>query len=130
MPGSTFYPMRTRKLPNYLRTHRKRSGFSQGELAFLLGCQSEAKVSRYERSARMPNLETAFACESVFGVPARELFPGFYQKVEKTVHQRARALEAKIKSKHPDRMICRKLGILRPMMSLAKSGLNTNGLPF
>ena len=64
------------RLPNYLRTHRKRAGLSQDEVAFLLGCRSGAKVSRYERLARRLSLETAFAYEALFGVPARELFAG------------------------------------------------------
>ena len=71
------------KLENYLRTYRKRSGLSQDEVAFLLGCQNGTKVSRYERFARKPSLETLFAYEVVFGASARELFAGAYQKVEK-----------------------------------------------
>ena len=51
------------KLQNYLRTYRKRSGLSQDEVAFLLGCQTGAKVSRYEPFARKPSLETLFAYE-------------------------------------------------------------------
>jgi hypothetical protein len=38
----------TRKLQNYLRMYRKRFGFSQDELAFLLSCHSGATMSRYE----------------------------------------------------------------------------------
>ena len=41
-------------LHNYLRTYRKRAGLSQAEVAFLLGCHSGAKVSRYEHAARRP----------------------------------------------------------------------------
>ena len=46
-----------------------------------MGCQNGTKVSRYERFARKPSLETLFAYEVVFGAPARELFAGAYQKV-------------------------------------------------
>jgi len=60
------------KLENYLRTYRKQSGLSQDEVAYLLGCQNGTKVSRYERFARKPSLETLFAYEVVFGAPARE----------------------------------------------------------
>jgi|SRR6266576_4678451 len=59
------------KLENYLRTYRKQSGLSQDEVAFLLGCQTGTKVSRYERFARKPSLETLFAYEVVFGAPAQ-----------------------------------------------------------
>ena len=86
----------TTKLSNYLRMYRKRRGLSQSELAFLLGCRSGAKVSRYERHARMPSLETVFAYEVIFGVPARELFAGTYQQAEHRIHERAKLLADKL----------------------------------
>lgn len=96
------------RLPNYLKTYRKRAGLSQDEVAFLLGCRSGAKVSRYERLARQPTLETAFACEAVFGVPTRELFAGVFQKVEAQIQKRARVLAARLEREQPDRAIRRK----------------------
>lgn len=81
---------------NYLRAHRKRTGLTQDELALLLGCKDGTKVSRYERLSRVPNLETAFACQAIFGVPAHELFPGIYQNVEQVVKQRAELLTGKL----------------------------------
>lgn len=86
-------PQRTH---NYLRAHRKRTGLTQDELALLLGCKSGTKVSRYERLTREPNLETAFACQAIFGVPAHELFPGIYQNVEQIIKKRAELLKEKL----------------------------------
>jgi hypothetical protein len=63
-------------------------------MAFLLGYQSGTKISRFERLARQPNLETVIACQVVFGVPAHRLFPGVFAEVEKTVTERARLLRA------------------------------------
>ena len=73
--------MASRKLPNYLRTYRKRAGLSQEEVAFLLGCQDGHKASRYELRKRKPNLETVLAYELIFGTPARELFAGVFEDV-------------------------------------------------
>ena len=109
------------RLPNYLRTHRKRAGLSQDEVAFLLGCRSGAKVSRYERLARRPSLETAFAYEAVFGVPARELFAGVYEKVEEQIKKRARVLAGKLGVRETDRTIRRKLESLKAMTPAAES---------
>ena len=81
--------MASNRLSNYLRTHRKRLGLSQEEVAHLLGAESGAKVCRYEKFARMPGLETALACEIIFKKPVRELFAGLYQKVERKVALRA-----------------------------------------
>ena len=36
---------------------------------------------------------STFAYEVIFGVPARELFPGVYEKVERQVTSRARLME-------------------------------------
>src|SRR5512134_3334033 len=101
--------MSVRKLPNYLRMYRKRAGFSQREAAFLLGCQRAAKMSRYERFSRQPNVETALACEIVFGVPVRELLAGTSQKVEETIYQRAQILASQLSAGKPDRVTRQKL---------------------
>jgi transcriptional regulator with XRE-family HTH domain len=110
------------KLENYLRTYRKRSAFSQEEMAFLLGCRNGTKVSRYERFARKPSLETLFAYEVVFGAPARELFAGAYQKVEKKILNRAQLLTRKLNRATPDRMATRKLEILQAITSGSGTG--------
>lgn len=80
-------------LPNYLRTYRKRSGLSQDEVAFLLGCHFGTKVSRYERFEREPNLRTALTYEIIFRIDLSELFAGIYQQVERDAAKRARTLE-------------------------------------
>src|ERR1039458_10278598 len=77
---------------NYLRSNRKRLALSQGEVAFLLGTQSGAKVCRYERFVREPSLETALAFEAIFQRSVSELFPGLYQKVEQEVAARAKEI--------------------------------------
>jgi transcriptional regulator with XRE-family HTH domain len=105
------------KLENYLKTYRKRTALSQDEVAFLLGCKSGTKVSRYERHARKPNLETLFAYEMVFGAPARELFAGVYQKVEKRITNRAQLLTRNLSRATPTPMATRKLQILEAITS-------------
>jgi transcriptional regulator with XRE-family HTH domain len=87
---------------NYLRAHRKRTGLTQDELALLLGCKDGTKVSRYERLCRAPNLETAFACQAILGVPAHELFPGIYQNVEHVIKERAEQLKKKLGGMPPN----------------------------
>jgi len=114
--------MKHRKLPNYLRTHRRRAGFSQDEVAFVLGCRSGAKASRHERHSRVPGLETALAYEALFGVPVRELFAGVYQKVETDVLKRARILEGKLSAAGgADRATLRKRYSLQALSCPAES---------
>jgi transcriptional regulator with XRE-family HTH domain len=102
------------KLPNYLRTHRKRAGFSQEEIAFLLGSRSGAHVCRYERFTRQPTLPTALAFEVIFQVPAKALFAGVYRNVERRVAAPAVLLTRKVAA-HPERHAAAKLKALQMM---------------
>ena len=86
-------------------------------MAFLLGCQSGARVSRYERFGRKPSLETAFAYEAVFGAPGRDLFAGVFQKVEEKIKKRAQLLSQKLKESRKDRMVMQKLKVLETIAS-------------
>lgn len=88
--------MATHKLTNYVRTYRKRLGFSQDEIAFLLDCKSGAKVSRYEHFRREPSLRTALAYEVIFQVPVSTLFAGIFQTVEQKTLRRIRGLSDKL----------------------------------
>lgn len=81
--------------------HRKRSGFSQDEIAFLLSCRSGATMSRYEHFRQTPNLETALACQVIFQVPIHELFAGVFDEVEEKAMERIRLLADKLHSSDP-----------------------------
>ena len=98
---------------NYLRTHRRRFGFTQDEIAFLLGGSCGSKVARYERRLRRPNLKTAFACQIIFDVAAHEIFSGSYQLVGDQVAQRAHDLLKRLEgSAHGVNGSCAKCGLL------------------
>jgi transcriptional regulator with XRE-family HTH domain len=101
------------KLPNYLRAYRKRAGLTQGEIAYLLGCRSGAKVSRYERFTRQPTLATVFGYEVIFRASARELFGGVAQATGRTTSRRIKLLIRRLSRKKGDRMTSRKLVYLR-----------------
>lgn len=102
-------------LPNYLLTHRRRLGLSQAETAALLGFATEEVVSRYERWARKPSLETALAYEAIFHVPAKDLFAGLYQKVEKMMRAKARVLAEELADARPQRATLRKFAVLESL---------------
>jgi hypothetical protein len=69
-------------------------------------------MSRYERCARRPNLDSVFACEAVFGAPARQLFAGEYQKVADEAVRRAEILGMKLRRRNLDALLQRKLEAL------------------
>lgn len=105
--------MPARKLPNYLRLHRKRIGFSEDEIAFLLGVRTAGQVSRYEHFHRAPGLRTALAYHVIFRTSPPELFGGMYQKVEREVRRRAKRLLRKLEAKPKRLAHARKLIWLR-----------------
>lgn len=99
-------------LPNYLKTHRKRAGLSQDEVAFLVGYQSGTRISRYESFERVPTLEVALACEAVLGVPARELFAGVYENAAEETKRRATRLAKRLAAEPAGTASERKLALL------------------
>lgn len=101
------------RLPNYLKTYRKKAGLSQNEAAFALGLSDGNKVSRYERGAQKPGLEILLAYETLFGVPARELFGGLYDEIERDTRRRAKALAWRLEKGPEDPLTARKLETLR-----------------
>ena len=80
------------RLKSYLRPLRRRWGFTQRELAFLIGTKSSTVISRIEGLQRLPSLGAAFACAVIFGTPPLEVFPGFHSEVQKAVLSRANEL--------------------------------------
>src|SRR5260370_9525971 len=84
--------MTSDKIANYLRAYRKRSGLSQSEVAYLLGCKNGNQVSRYERRTHMPPLRTALAFQAALDTPLSELYAGTYESVAKQVAARGQSL--------------------------------------
>jgi transcriptional regulator with XRE-family HTH domain len=79
--------MKDRPALCYLRTQRRVWGLTQAEVAKLLGLQSASEVSRLEHSThkRGPNFETALACQVLFGLEPRNLYPSIHRQVEERV---------------------------------------------
>ena len=100
-------------LPNYLRTYRKKAGFTQKETAFVLGLKSAGRISRYENFSRLPNLKTALAYEAIFRAPVRKLFAGVFELVEKEVIKGASELSKKLEKENLNPALVRKLEILK-----------------
>jgi transcriptional regulator with XRE-family HTH domain len=105
-----------------VRTYRKRSGLTQDEVAFLLGCESGTNVSRCERYTRKPNLETLFDYELLFGSPGRELFAGTFEKIGKKILRRAQLPARRVSGATPNSMAARKLQILKAITSGSEVG--------
>ena len=88
--------MTMEQIANYLRSHRRKSGLSQQELAQIVGSLTEIPVSRHERSLTIPALLIALSYEAIFRVPISEIFPGLYQTVEAGIEERLADLEGEL----------------------------------
>ena len=82
--------MASDQIANYLLALRKRSGFSQGELARTLGIVSEYQVSRHERSLSTPSLLGALGYAAMFRRSVTEIFPGFNRTISTGIEERLR----------------------------------------
>ena len=88
----------SRSLPTYLTSLRLQRGLTQPELADLLGI-GPSLLSKVESLDRRPTARVVLAAEIVFGVPARDIFPGAYHVIENGVVERARNLRGQLKGK-------------------------------
>jgi transcriptional regulator with XRE-family HTH domain len=105
--------MDSQRQDNYLRAHRKNSGFTQEEVAYLLGFDNANLVSRYEKRQRMPPVQTALAYEAIFGIPIAELFAGVRRSIVSDVAKRRSELTTRLLAKDQK-------GIAAPMMKAHK----------
>jgi transcriptional regulator with XRE-family HTH domain len=79
-------------LKTYLRPKRRRWGFTQRELAFLIGAKSSTVVSRIEAAKRAPSLAAVVACAIIFEAAPLDLFPGVTAEIQKSVYERVTIL--------------------------------------
>src|SRR5580700_7956418 len=82
-------------LASRVRSHRRKAGLSQKDLARIVGL-NEARVSRHERFGIVPPLFVALGYEVVFGLAVKELYPRFYATVKQGIEERLAAFEAEL----------------------------------
>ncbi len=81
-----------------LKSHRKRSGLVQEDVAILIGAQSASQVSRHESNEREPDLRSALAYSIIFDAPIRQLLPKLFCEIAGEVHGRATQLAGQLAS--------------------------------
>lgn len=74
--------------PNRLRRYRKKAGFTQKELAKLIGHRTAAHISRYEHGAKLPSLITALKICSALDTIVDVAFDELVAPVREEVRQR------------------------------------------
>jgi transcriptional regulator with XRE-family HTH domain len=77
---------------NNLVLYRRRMGFSQKQVARLLGQRDASMVSHYEHGRAMPPLPVALSLEIIYRVPVAFLFPSLYDQLKLTIRAEEESL--------------------------------------
>lgn len=80
--------MSAHTIKNYLYRLRRIRGYSQKQLAVLIGLRSFRTISDYERGRRLPPLKTAMALEIVLGTKLAEIYVDLYGQLGKQAVRR------------------------------------------
>ena len=107
-----------------LRTLRRTWGLTQRELAELLGGRSPTHIARIEAGKRIPSIEIALACQTLFGLPPETLFPRVYTEIEeRTMEDIYRLHEGLLKITSPSAVRKRELLELALKRAITKPNL-------
>ena len=103
-------------IDNYaLRSHRKRSGLIQEDVAVLIGARSPSQVSRQENGEREPDLHAALAYVIIYDAPIRHILPKLHRDIAQKVHARAEALAERLKESGDGLHVTHRVEHLRQM---------------
>ncbi len=73
---------------NRIWKYRNARGLKQTELAFLIGHENAAQVSRYERGLVLPKLEQLFKLCCALDIRVESLYPGLVEEWRREVETR------------------------------------------
>ena len=77
---------------NSLILYRRRMGFTQKQIAGLLGQRDTSMISHYEHGRSLPPLPIALSLEIILRVPVAFLFPGIYDELKSRIRQQEEEL--------------------------------------
>ena len=77
---------------NNLILYRKRMGFTQRQVARLLGHRDASMVSHYEHGRAFPPLAVALSLEVIYRTPVAFLFPAMYDQLKKQIRAKEESL--------------------------------------
>jgi len=95
------------KIHNYLFRLRRNRGYSQKQLAHLVGLRSPKVISDLEHGYRLPTLRIALLLEIVLGTRVSEIYPGLVLELGQRAIEREAFLPARF-SRHIRGRVLRK----------------------
>ena len=85
-------PIQRSNPKNRLLIYRKRLGFSQKQVAHLLGQADTSMISRYERGVSVPTLTGALQLEIIYRTPVAFLFRELYEELREEIRKEEEGL--------------------------------------
>jgi len=82
-------------IPNSLRKFRKMNGYTQKEVAFLLGVANSGMISRWERGSRLPSPVNIYRLAALYHTMADALYFDLVRVVRREIQARRDELEAR-----------------------------------
>ena len=77
---------------NNLVLYRRRMGFTQKQVAELLGQGDTTMISHYEHSRELPPLTVALGLEIIYRMPVAFLFPSMYDGLKRQIREQEEGL--------------------------------------
>lgn len=81
------------RITNFLRLYRKKNGFSQKEVAHLMGYKTSASISKYESGSKTPNLPNLLKLETIYRTPVAFLFQRLCENLRKEIRREEERLK-------------------------------------
>jgi transcriptional regulator with XRE-family HTH domain len=103
-------------LKSYLRPLRRRVGFTQDQLARLVGVRSRAIISDMERLKRWPTHDVMLIYALIFDTCTKKLFPTLMSELHEAIVDRATELYEEMQGK-PDKATRQKLDFLEELLA-------------
>jgi len=77
--------MKNKIIPNYLKRIRRAAGYSQREVASILGVSYTTSICKWEKGLLMPGLRHVFIMANLFEVMPQELYVELWQTTKHSV---------------------------------------------
>ncbi len=88
--------MLEQQAPHRVKAARCGEGFTQGDMAFLLGYKSDSHVSRVERAKKPPSVSFVIGSAILFGRSIEDLFKALHDEIAEDVMRQAYLLREKL----------------------------------
>lgn len=111
----------SRKLKNYLRTYRLKSGLTQRDVAFLLSLDSSSTISRIEKNNRTPTATILLGYCTIFNAQPGDIAPGLLLDIETAVENRADVLKKRLEKTPESPLVLQRISFLESLVSAGAS---------